>query len=101
MSVALQNCSLVCLLTVGVVQPEREQTLLCTLCSVGVLIRSRDPLIAAMITESTICGSVMAGSLAERAGRQSGTISCPHRTAVSSASRALPPHYESAPSLVF
>lgn len=58
---------------VDVVQPGMEQTLLCTLCSVGVLIRTRDPLIAAMITERTICDAVMAGSLAERVGRQSGT----------------------------
>lgn len=59
--------SCVCLLTVLSV-PEMEQTLLCTLCSVGVLIRSRDPLITAMITERTICDALMAGSLAERAG---------------------------------
>lgn len=55
------------MLTAGVVQPEMEQTLLCTLCSVGVLIRTRDPLITAMITECTICDARMAGSLAERA----------------------------------
>lgn len=66
-------CKTVCLLMVDVVQPGMEQTLLCTLCSVGVLIRTRDPLIAAMITERTICDAVMAGSLAERVGRQSGT----------------------------
>lgn len=51
-----------------VVQPEMEQTLLCTLCSVGVLIRTRDPLNAAMNPECTICDAVTAGSLAERVG---------------------------------
>lgn len=56
------------MLTEDVVQPEMEQTLLCTLCSVGVLIRTRDPLIAAMNTECTICDTVMAGSLTERVG---------------------------------
>lgn len=41
-------------------QPEMQQTLLCTLCSVGVLIRSRDPLITAMIAERAICDALMA-----------------------------------------
>lgn len=59
----------------GAVQPEKEQTLLCTLCSVGVLIRSRDLLVTAMIAERTICDALMAGSLAERAGKQCGAVS--------------------------
>lgn len=58
---------LLCFLPYCLMQLEMEQTL-CTLCSVGVLIRNRDPLITAIIAERTICDALMAGSLAERAG---------------------------------
>lgn len=66
--------------THSVVLPEVEQTLLCTLCSVGVVIMSRDPLITATIPESTICGAVLADSLAEREMNNSllHSLSCPH-----------------------
>lgn len=45
----------------------------CVLCSLGVVISTSDPVIAAITAEYTICGALMSGGLAEGGGSQSAT----------------------------
>lgn len=48
-----------------------KQTLFCMLCSLGVVFRTSDPAIAAIVAVHTICGTLMSGGQAEGGGSQS------------------------------
>lgn len=54
-------------------QSDMKHALICMLCSLGVVIRTEDPVNAAIMAVHTICGALMSGGLAEGGGSQSVT----------------------------
>lgn len=50
-----------------------KQALFCMLCSLGVVIRTSDPTIVAIMAVHTICDALMSGGLAQGGGLQSAT----------------------------